>query len=94
MFDLDGSDRSHSPAQYCAECRSVWPLKPTYNTSAYDPTSLRKLPIQTFYFPDIIRSTMFCHVFAGTSESEPWTGTGFCFWVDGVFISFTSFYLD
>jgi hypothetical protein len=50
--------------------------------------------VSTNHLPLIIRSTMLAHVFAGTSESEPWTGTGFCFWVDCVFIAFTSFYLD
>jgi hypothetical protein len=37
---------------------------------------------------------MACQVFAGTSKLEPWTGTGFCFWIDGVFFAIGAFDSD
>jgi hypothetical protein len=37
---------------------------------------------------------MACQVFAGTSESEPWTGAGFSVWIEGVFFAIGAFDSD
>jgi len=86
MCSEDDKPNHRDPVGYYAALQSGEQLLPSCNTSAYALTEPRRLPIP-YYLPDIILLTMFCHVFAGTSESEPGTVTGFCFWVDCVFFS-------
>jgi hypothetical protein len=50
--------------------------------------------IGAHHLPDIIRSTILAHVFAGTPESVAGTGTGFCVWIDLIFFAIGAFDSD